>query len=1169
MRSASQPRPRQLNRWTALGLLAAVCVLARCADAVAPGVEPAFIKLIAGTGQSGVVGRTLEDMLLVRVTDADGIGVPGVVVTWTAASGNVSPLGSATDEEGNVSAAWTLGTQAGDQHSAASAEGLGTVAFVADGAPDIATSVTVSSDAVVFTSVGDSARLLASAADIYGNPLTSPSIIWTSSASAVVTVDDAGVVRSVADGTAMITASVDTARTSVMASVRRIAATLTVDPGAALVTALGDEVELAARVRDANGHDLPDTTSVSWQTLMPAVAAVDEDGRIVARGNGTATIIASAAGLTAGAEITVRQEPASIVVSPGLPVLGAVGDTLRLTATVRDRRGHAIADAAVNWTSSASGIAAVDATGLLRGMSPGSASVTASAGAVDAVVTVTVPEPPNAPPVAVITAPASDMTFAAGEPVTFEGSASDPEDGDLSGSQLQWSSDLAGSIGSGASFTRADLATGTHTITFTATDGDGAQGTATVMVHIAVPEPPVPATLSMVVGDGQSAAAGTLLPLPLVVRVLDGADAPLPGVTVTWAASGDGSLDVITSVTGAEGTTSAEWTLGAEAGVQTASASVTDLEPVTFTATAVSEAPVAAEIVALEGDGQSAATGTLLPLPLVVRVLDGAGAPLPGVTVTWAASGDGSLDVITSVTGAEGTTSAEWTLGAEAGVQSASAIVTDLEPVIFTATALGNESRWVAAGAGGASLATSEDGITWAAVTAPGDYTRGFGVAYDGAQWVAVGGGTVGGESGAIATSPDGITWTARPHPFDGEVYAAAWNGSLWVAAAYGTNEIATSSDGQTWTAQEPSLTNAARGVAWNGVVWVAVVGDGDVHIITSPDGVSWTERSSPFTVGAYGVAWNGAYFTAAGEGGVQIATSPDGIVWTGRAAPFAGSARSIAWNGVRWAAGGCCNGTISTSSDGVTWTLGNSPFSVAVNALAWNGAMWVAAGEGDAQLATSSDGVNWTARTSPFTTRGSGVAWSTPLFPLAVNQAPVATVAEPAAGVTVTAGTAIEFSGSALDAEDGALGGAALVWTSDLDGEIGTGTGFTRGDLSEGTHAITLRATDSDGAVTAAGISVTITAAPPPSSQVVWLGGAAAGPTSWFVAGNWSTGVVPTETDSVAIPVVTSAPVLTGSAAARAVHVTGTLTLAGAQLDADVLNGGLMEIAGGNGSRI
>src|SRR5690606_8493534 len=61
----------------------------------------------------------------------------------------------------------------------------------------------------------------------------------------------------------------------------------------------------------------------------------------------------------------------------------------------------------------------------------------------------------------------------------------------------------------------------------------------------------------------------------------------------------------------------------------------------------------------------------------------------------------------------------------------------------------------------------------------------------------------------------------------------------------------------------------------------------------------------------------------------------------------------------------------------------------------------------------------------------------------------------------TVQAGTAVAFEGYADDQLDGDLT-SSIVWESNLDGVLGTGTGFTRADLSIGMHLITARVTDS-----------------------------------------------------------------------------------------------------------
>lgn len=78
------------------------------------------------------------------------------------------------------------------------------------------------------------------------------------------------------------------------------------------------------------------------------------------------------------------------------------------------------------------------------------------------------------------------------------------------------------------------------------------------------------------------------------------------------------------------------------------------------------------------------------------------------------------------------------------------------------------------------------------------------------------------------------------------------------------------------------------------------------------------------------------------------------------------------------------------------------------------------------------------------------------------VGKPPVVTINHPGDMEMRTAGMAIPFIGVANDPEDGALSGTAMVWTSSISGQIGTGTMFNA-PLTVGTHTITLTAKDKD----------------------------------------------------------------------------------------------------------
>jgi len=72
-------------------------------------------------------------------------------------------------------------------------------------------------------------------------------------------------------------------------------------------------------------------------------------------------------------------------------------------------------------------------------------------------------------------------------------------------------------------------------------------------------------------------------------------------------------------------------------------------------------------------------------------------------------------------------------------------------------------------------------------------------------------------------------------------------------------------------------------------------------------------------------------------------------------------------------------------------------------------------------------------------------------------------------------ASSPVPFTGRGRSSVDGTLTGAALVWTSDLDGAIGTGENFSA-SLTVGTHLITLTATDSTNATATATLTQVIT---------------------------------------------------------------------------------------------
>ena len=157
--------------------------------------------------------------------------------------------------------------------------------------------------------------------------------------------------------------------------------------------------------------------------------------------------------------------------------------------------------------------------------------------------------PENRPPAITITAPGAGASIAESTVVLLRSSATDPEDGVLGGSAVDWTSSLDGPLGTGDSLTVPTLSAGNHGLSATATDSRGVTTTATVTITV-VPFTPGnnPPTVAIA-----SPAPGTSVPTGTAVVLQGSADDPedgtLTGSALTWSSSLDGALGIGASLT--------------------------------------------------------------------------------------------------------------------------------------------------------------------------------------------------------------------------------------------------------------------------------------------------------------------------------------------------------------------------------------------------------------------------------------------------------------------------------------------------------------------------------------------------------------------------------------------------------------------------------------------
>jgi len=159
-----------------------------------------------------------------------------------------------------------------------------------------------------------------------------------------------------------------------------VATSVSISPTTLSFTAIGETATVVATVKDQNGVAMG-TARVEWMTTDESVVSISSEGpvssiTVTAVGTGTATIVASSdpVGVTAG--VTVVQEAASVELSSDSLTFLTLGDTTRLTATVRDENGNPIDDATVNWSSSDDNTATVSSTGLVTSVQGGTATIT-------------------------------------------------------------------------------------------------------------------------------------------------------------------------------------------------------------------------------------------------------------------------------------------------------------------------------------------------------------------------------------------------------------------------------------------------------------------------------------------------------------------------------------------------------------------------------------------------------------------------------------------------------------------------------------------------------------------------------------------------------------------------------------------------------------------------
>ena len=366
---------------------------------------------------------------------------------------------------------------------------------------------------------------------------------------------------------------------------------------------------------------------------------------------GTYRVIASRpSGVFDSATVTIARVPvASVSVNPAAANV-PVGGTSQLTATAKDAAGNVLTGRAVTWSSDAPAVATVSATGLVSGVTAGSAHITATSEGQSGSATITVAMVPVA---TVLVAPAT-ASLRVGTTALFIATTEDAAGNVLSGRAITWSSDAPSVAAVSVDGLVSALSSGSATITATS---EGKSGTSSVTVSVV----PV-ASVSVTPGSVNLRVGGST---QLSATAKDSANNVLSGRIVTWSSSAPSVATVSTNgLVSAVAAGSATVTATSEGKSGTAA--------ITVTVVPVASVTVAPAAVALRVGGTAQLSAT---------TKDSANNVLTGRTVTWSSNTPGVAMVsATGLVSAVSAGSATITATSE-GQSGTSAITVTVVPV--------------------------------------------------------------------------------------------------------------------------------------------------------------------------------------------------------------------------------------------------------------------------------------------------------------------------------------------------------------------------------------------------------------------------------------------------------------------------------------------------------
>ena len=327
-------------------LAASLWILGGCAgggDTATGTSRPVASVGVSASADSIFVGATATFAATAR--DKDGAVLTGKTAAWSTSNAviaAVTPAGVVT------------GVAPGQATIRATIDGVVGSAPISVQSPAVA-AVEISGGTGAALIPGETLRLTAVAKNDAGAILAGKTFAWSTSNAVVATVSSDGTVLAVAPGTATIGASTEGKSASVAVTVESSALTTIAVTPAPMLVAVGGSYAIAATGADQRGTPIA-VSQLTYQSSDQTVATVSPAGVVAGVRTGTASISASAQGVTGVTNVTVVT-PSALV---GTIVTGDGAASPGLSVTLQTGLG----------TSQQSFSASADASGAFRLQAP-------------------------------------------------------------------------------------------------------------------------------------------------------------------------------------------------------------------------------------------------------------------------------------------------------------------------------------------------------------------------------------------------------------------------------------------------------------------------------------------------------------------------------------------------------------------------------------------------------------------------------------------------------------------------------------------------------------------------------------------------------------------------------------------------------------------------------